>query len=145
MLIEIALLRKASKKYQNCVLSNQLMDFGGRGGVWGWECICWYNRLNMELDLPNFIWAPCALYSLAETPQYSAPPAFGFIRALLVSQDRRHLFLTPWLIWSKGLLIDVLYILYHGITVSLHKLTTQYKWKVQIRHSRSCKLVPFCH
>jgi hypothetical protein len=42
-------------------------------------------RLNMEL------------YSFAETPQ-PPPPAFGFIyegRALLVSQDRRHLFVTP--------------------------------------------------
>jgi hypothetical protein len=41
----------------------------------------------------NRIAKPSAqLYSLAETPQTSHPPAFG---ALLVSQDRRHLFVTP--------------------------------------------------
>ncbi len=31
-------------------------------------------RLNMELDLQKFIWAPCAqLYSSAETPQLPPP------------------------------------------------------------------------
>jgi hypothetical protein len=46
----------------------------------------WGHRLNMEVD-----WATCAqLYSLAETPQ---PPK----GALLVSKDRRHLFVTPCL------------------------------------------------
>ncbi len=48
----------------------------------------------MELDL-QIIWAPCAnLYSLAETP------AFGLIfesANILVSQDRRHLFVTTWI------------------------------------------------
>jgi hypothetical protein len=43
--------------------------------------------------------APCAhLYSLAETPQPPPPSPFGLIystKALLVSQDRRHLFVTP--------------------------------------------------
>ncbi len=49
---------------------------------------------------PKFIWAPCAqLYSLAETPQ--PPPPFlphlgSYTRALLVSQDRRHLYVTLW-------------------------------------------------
>jgi hypothetical protein len=58
----------------------------------------WIHRLNME-----FILAPCVqLYSLAETPQPTPPPPIpqhlGFsTRALLVSQDRRHLFVTPWL------------------------------------------------
>ena len=45
------------------------------------------------------IWAPCAqLYSLAETPQTPAlPPRLcSYKRALLVSQDRRHLFVTPF-------------------------------------------------
>jgi hypothetical protein len=57
----------------------------------------------MELDLQSFIRAPFAkLYSLADTPQAAARnphlPAFGLIlytRALLVSQDRLHLFVTP--------------------------------------------------
>jgi hypothetical protein len=50
----------------------------------------------------KLIWAPCVqLYSLAETPQQ--PPAhpiplhFGtYSRVLLVSQERRHLFVTSW-------------------------------------------------
>jgi hypothetical protein len=55
----------------------------------------------MELDLPSLfgLHVHCAqLYSLAETPQLTPPPAFGFIyEGLLVSQDRRHLsFVTPW-------------------------------------------------
>ncbi len=55
------------------------------------------HSLNMELDLQSFIWAPCAQqYSLAETPQL--PPHLGSDkRALLVSQDRRHLFVSPLL------------------------------------------------
>ncbi len=38
------------------------------------------------------------LYSLAETPQLPLlPPHLGsYTMALLVSQDRRHLFVTPW-------------------------------------------------
>jgi hypothetical protein len=36
-------------------------------------------------------------YSLAENPQLPPPPHLGSLtRALLVSQDRRHLFVTPW-------------------------------------------------
>jgi hypothetical protein len=52
---------------------------------------------------PNFIWAPCAqLYSLAETPQPSPPPPIhphfdSYSRALLISQDGRHLFMIPCL------------------------------------------------
>jgi hypothetical protein len=45
----------------------------------------------------NFIWAPVhvKLYSLAETPQPPPPPHLGsYTRALFVSQDRRHLFVT---------------------------------------------------
>jgi hypothetical protein len=52
----------------------------------------------MEFD-PKFIWAPYVqLYSLDETPQLSPPPRNlgSYTRALLVSQDRRHLFETPW-------------------------------------------------
>jgi hypothetical protein len=60
------------------------------------SCIMYHvnlvNRLNMKLDLQSLrVWAPCAqLYSLAETRNPS------YTRALLVSQDRRHLFVTPW-------------------------------------------------
>jgi hypothetical protein len=36
------------------------------------------HRLNMELDLQTFIWAPCAqLYSLADTLQTPPPPHLG--------------------------------------------------------------------
>ncbi len=51
----------------------------------------------------------CAqLYSLAETPQLPPlpPTAFGLVlrltRALLVSKDTRHLFVTPCFWWWKG-------------------------------------------
>jgi hypothetical protein len=39
------------------------------------------------------------LYSLAETPQLSPPPAFGlrYEGGILVSQDGRHLFVNAWL------------------------------------------------
>ncbi len=38
------------------------------------------------------------LYSLAETPQLSPLPQHlgSYTKALLISQDRRHLFVTPW-------------------------------------------------
>jgi hypothetical protein len=53
----------------------------------------------MELDLQSFIWAPSAqLYSLAETPQllpHPTPHSGSSMMALLVSQDRRHFFVTP--------------------------------------------------
>jgi hypothetical protein len=48
---------------------------------------------------PKCIWAPCTqLYSLVETPH--PPRSWAHIRGrycLLVSQDRRHLFVSPWL------------------------------------------------
>jgi hypothetical protein len=66
----------------------------------------------MELDLQSLFglhvkWcAHCTtVYSLADTPEPPAlPPHFGgsYTRALLVSQDRRHLFVTPCLNLSNG-------------------------------------------
>jgi hypothetical protein len=48
----------------------------------------------MEFDLQNLFGLLC---TLAMTPQLPPPPQFGsYTRALLVSQDRRHLFVTPW-------------------------------------------------
>jgi hypothetical protein len=56
--------------------------------------------LNMELDLQSLFGLLCTVvYSLAETPQLfpSPPPHLGsYTRALVVSQDRRHIFVTPW-------------------------------------------------
>jgi hypothetical protein len=51
-------------------------------------------RLNMESDLQRFIWGPVQVYSLDETP---SPRISAHIRyeGAMVSQDRRHLFVTP--------------------------------------------------
>jgi hypothetical protein len=47
----------------------------------------------MELDLQSLLGSCVQLYSLAETPH--PPPHLGsYTRALLVSKDRRHLFVT---------------------------------------------------
>jgi hypothetical protein len=57
--------------------------------------------LNMELDLQSLVGLhvhSCTVL-MAETPQLPPPSVSGLIqytRALLVSQDRRHLFVTPW-------------------------------------------------
>ncbi len=52
---------------------------------------------------PYFIWASGAqLYSLAETQQLLPPPPphlGSYMRSLLVSEDRRHFFVTPWREW----------------------------------------------
>jgi hypothetical protein len=55
-----------------------------------------YHKLNMELDLKS-LFGLLQLYSLAETPQPTpCPPHLGsYTRVLLVSQNRRHLFVTP--------------------------------------------------
>ncbi len=64
------------------------------------------HRLNMEVDLQSLFgihvtWCS-QLYSLAEAPCGPQLPPSPCIwtrntRALLVSKDRRHLFVTPWL------------------------------------------------
>jgi hypothetical protein len=49
----------------------------------------------MELDLQSLFDSCVQLYSVAEIPQL--PSQFGsYTKALLVSQDGRHLFITPW-------------------------------------------------
>jgi hypothetical protein len=59
------------------------------------------HRLNMELDLHSVFGLLCTAVLVAETPQPPPPPIpphlGSYMRALLVSQDRRHLFGTPWL------------------------------------------------
>ncbi len=61
------------------------------------------HRLNMELDLQSLLgFMSRDVYScthwLRPGWDHPRPPAFGLVytRALLVSQDRRHLFVTPW-------------------------------------------------
>ncbi len=61
--------------------------------------ICQEPKIKYGVRSPKIIWAPCTqLYSLAETPQPlpSTPRIWAHTRALLVRQDRRYLFLTPW-------------------------------------------------
>jgi hypothetical protein len=57
----------------------------------------WIIQVKYEVRSLKFIWAPCVqLYSLAETLQPSPPPHLGsHTCALRISQDRRHLFVTP--------------------------------------------------
>jgi hypothetical protein len=56
----------------------------------------------------ELIWAPCAqLYSFAETRTTPPIPRYmgSYTRALLVSQDRRHPFVTPFMalyVWEGG-------------------------------------------
>ncbi len=61
------------------------------------------NRLNIELESQSLfgLHACAQLYSLAEIPQPLPPPPHphlgSYTRALLLSQDRWHLFVTTWL------------------------------------------------
>jgi hypothetical protein len=59
-----------------------------------------FSKVKYEVRSPKLIWAPVyvQLYSLAETPQLPpSPPLGSYTRALLVSQKRQHLFVTPWM------------------------------------------------
>jgi hypothetical protein len=59
-------------------------------------------RLNMELDLQSLFRLrvhSCPHWLRLHSPPPPIPPHLGsYTRALLVSQDRRHLFVTP--LWS---------------------------------------------
>jgi hypothetical protein len=58
--------------------------------VYAFECA----QVKYGVRSPKFIWAPCVqLYFLAETPR--SPHLGSYTRALSVSLDRRHLFVTP--------------------------------------------------
>jgi hypothetical protein len=76
----------------------------GLGGVWeiggggGGGRMDKKTSVTYEVRSPKFIWATCAqLYALAETPPRNPPHLGSNTMALLVSQDRRHLFVTPWI------------------------------------------------
>jgi hypothetical protein len=60
-----------------------------------------FQRLNMELDLLSLFGHhvySCTHWLRPRPPP--PPPPFGLIyRALLVSQDIRHLFVAPWHLW----------------------------------------------
>jgi hypothetical protein len=61
-----------------------------------------YHRLNMELDLHSFCLGSCVhscTYWLRPRNSPLLPPQWGsYTRALLGSQDRRLLFVTPWIL-----------------------------------------------
>ncbi len=62
-------------------------------------CAASQHRLNKELDLQSLYWLLCTAVLIGSHPATSpSPRIWAHIRgALLVSQDRRHLFVTPWL------------------------------------------------
>jgi hypothetical protein len=51
----------------------------------------------MELDLQSYLGSMCTTVLICDSASPPPPPAFGLIytRALLVSRERRHLFVTP--------------------------------------------------
>ncbi len=59
----------------------------------------------MELDLQSLLGLLCTAALIGWDPATTPLlPAFGLktAKALLVSQDRRHLFVTPWWMWMTG-------------------------------------------
>ncbi len=71
------------------------------------------HRLNMEVDLHSFFWASCHVMCTAVLIGWDpAPPPSpirhwdSYMRTLLVSQDRRHLFVTPC---SGYLLLNIVF------------------------------------
>ncbi len=85
-----------SVSYQNIIigLCEYLTD-GGRGKiVSGMQ-----HRLNMELDIQSLF--GLNVNSCTHWPRLHPPPISphlgSYTRALLVSQDKRHLFVTPWI------------------------------------------------
>jgi hypothetical protein len=66
----------------------------GRISVHNHIIFSFIHRLNIELDLLKFIWAPAVLIGRDPTTTLLPPELGSYTRALLVSQD---LFVTPWL------------------------------------------------
>jgi hypothetical protein len=62
----------------------------------------WVHRLTLELDLQSLF--GLQVYSCSYWLRPRSPLAFGLISevSLLVSQDRRHHFVTPWLGGSES-------------------------------------------
>ena len=58
------------------------------------------HRLNMKLDLQSLFGLLCAAVLIGRDPATPPPPIWAqYTSALLVSKDRRHLFVTPFLIF----------------------------------------------
>ncbi len=81
----------------------------------------WDHRLNMELDLRSLFGLLCTAVLIGWDPTTPLPPHLGsYTRSLLVSQDRRHLFVTPWL----RLLYNLSFMFWAGLGVDIN--TTNY-------------------
>jgi hypothetical protein len=83
--------QKNSSEYELTRGTTELVHIGARALldinlIW----FSYIHRLNMELDLQSLCWLLCTAVLIG------SPRAFGLIHeALLVSQDRRHVFVTP--------------------------------------------------
>ncbi len=66
-----------------------------------------FHRLNMEIDLQSLFWlyAHSCSHWLRHRNSPLHPHLDSYTRALLVSQDSRHLFVTPCVAWTKIRLI----------------------------------------
>ncbi len=87
-------LRKLCKEKPN--LGDDELDPSTHNLVWVLHQV--NHRLNMELDLKSLFGLLCTLCTHWLRPRNSPPPPYlgSYTRALLVSQDRQHLFVTPW-------------------------------------------------
>ncbi len=68
------------------------------------------HRFNMELDLQSLFGLLCTAVLIGWDPAIPPPldPHWGsYTRALVVSQDRRHLFVIPWLTYYYCILPNV--------------------------------------
>jgi hypothetical protein len=95
------------------------------------------HRLNLELDLQSLFGLLCTAVLIGSDPAPPPPPHFGsYMKALLVSQDRRHLFVTPpapnlFLSAGHGCFYIVL------CPEELFLIDLQYKVKEYIQHRTS--------
>ncbi len=88
-----------------------------------------YNhRLNMELNLQSLFGLLCTAVLVgwdSETPPL--PPRLGsYTRGLLISKDRRHLFVTPWLHWRANAYYPIVYLSVHQRAKELVTLSLYY-------------------
>jgi hypothetical protein len=83
---------------------------GGKGGMIVVDYVS--HRLNMELDLQVYLGSMCTAVLIVWDPATSPPHLGSYTRALLVSQDRRNLYVTldvsqlfienMWNMWNMG-------------------------------------------
>ncbi len=84
------------------------------------------HRLNIELDLQSLFGLHVHSCTHWLRPRNPPPPAFGlYTRALLVSQDRRHLFVIPWKSRIRIILESAVSILYTVTSSSARRCITR--------------------